>query len=32
MGELSGLVFDYEWNDEKAAENARKHRVDKAQP
>ena len=28
MGELSGLVFDFEWNDDKAAENLRKHRVD----
>ncbi len=28
MGELSGLVFDFEWNDAKAAENVRKHRVD----
>ena len=28
MGELSGLVFDFEWDDEKAAENVRKHRVD----
>ena len=28
MGELSGFVFDFEWDDEKAAENLRKHRVD----
>ena len=25
---VSGLVFDYEWDDDKAAENLRKHRVD----
>jgi len=28
VGELSGFVFDFDWNDEKAAENLRKHRVD----
>ena len=27
MGSLSGAVFDFEWDDEKAAANRRKHQV-----
>ena len=27
MGDLSGGIFDFEWDDEKAAENIRKHRI-----
>ena len=27
MGTLSGAVFDFEWDDEKAAINLRKHRI-----
>ncbi len=27
MGSLSGAVFDFEWDDEKATTNVRKHRV-----
>ena len=28
MGGINGAVFEFEWDDEKAAGNVRKHRVD----